>query len=265
MKRSGIFLLPLFALLLVGCSNEPEKDIAVEEEQDDVATEAVVETASWDYGAEHGPQDWGLMSEEYAACSEGVEQSPIDLQPGAATADDLAELQFSWSGDDLKVEDTGLGFKASPGGEHTLTIGDDTYKLLQFHAHTPSEHTLDGKSFPMEIHFVHQNDAGELAVVGVMIEEGATSEVYNPIVTAASSGGGSATIGDIMALLPSEYGYFTYPGSLTTPPCSEGVRWIVLKESIELGADQIAVFKNAHGTTNRPVQPLGARVVRTGR
>ncbi len=264
MKRSSMFLLPLFALLLVGCSSEPESEALLEERLDEPTT-GVVKEASWSYGVENGPEDWGLMSEEYVACGEGLEQSPIDVQTESAAVEELDPLEFSWGGGDLKVEDTGLGFMATPNGEHMLMVGDDTYKLLQFHAHTPSEHMVDGKSFPMEIHFVHQNDAGELAVVGVMFEEGATSAQYAPVVASAAAGGGSATLDDILALLPSERAYFTYAGSLTTPPCSEGVRWILLKESMELGADQIKVFADAHGTTNRPVQPLGARVVRTGR
>lgn len=256
---------PALLFLTVACADEASNDTAVADEPEvevvEDETPVVQASTSWGYGAEGGPADWGLMNEEYAACAHGTEQSPINITPSSAESTDLAALDFDWSGGELMMEDTGLGFKATPSGDHTLTIGEDTYRLLQFHAHTPSEHTLDGKSFPMEIHFVHQNDAGELAVVGVMIESGSMNADYASTVSAATAMGGAFNVENLISLLPETYGYFTYPGSLTTPPCSEGVRWIVLKQPITLGADQIAAFANAHGVTNRPVQPVGSRTL----
>jgi len=174
---------------------------------------------------------------------------------------DLPDLSLMYSEGAFSISDTGHGFNVTPTGSNTLMIGDQAYTLLQFHAHTPSEHTLDGRSFPMEVHFVHQNEAGQLAVVGVMIEQVDGDSPYAPVATAISSDAGSVAALDVRSLLPESLGYFQYPGSLTTPPCSEGVAWNVLAQPVGMTAEQIAVFANAHGVTNRPVQPLGERMI----
>lgn len=224
---------------------------------------AAVMKADWAYEGAGGPEAWGTIAQAYAACGEGQEQSPIALRGQAATEADLPPLQFDYGAESLAVKDAGYGYKATPGGDHTLAIGDETYRLLQFHAHTPSEHTIGGEYYPMTLHFVHQNDAGELAVVGVMVEEGAEHAAYTPFVEAARSGAqGTAAVDSLETLLPQDRAYFTYDGSLTTPPCTEGVRWIVLREPVTLSQEQLDVFAEAHGETNRPLQPLGSRIVR---
>ena len=220
------------------------------------------EEASWRYEGTSGPAAWGTISEEFATCSAGQEQSPIDIDTATAEQGELPALAFEYGASTLKVEDTGHGFKGTPGEEHTLHVGDDTYKLLQFHAHTPSEHTVDGEHYPMEVHFVHQNDAGELAVVGVMIDSGNENAAYDPFTASVGASSGEATIDALDAKLPTNRSYFTYPGSLTTPPCSEGVRWIVLREPVSMSEAQIAPFAAAYEMTNRPVQELHGRMVR---
>lgn len=245
--------------LLVGCAEtEPESEMEGEE----VAAAAETES-SWSYEGETGPESWGDLSEEYATCGTGQSQSPIDIPTGEARSGDVSGLELGYAGTELTLEDTGHGYKATPASENTLTIGEDSYRLLQFHAHTPSEHTVDGQSFPMEVHFVHQNDAGELAVVGVMVEEGAENGTYGPVVSAleAGQGSGTATVEDMAALMPESQEYYSYSGSLTTPPCTEGVRWIVMESPVAMSAAQLAVFEEAHGETNRPVVPLNEREV----
>ena len=237
----------------------------------EVAQPGMVETAeapateevAWTYEGTAGPEAWGTLSGEYAACSVGQTQSPIDLRAAAAQEADLPPLRLEYSQANVQVEDTGHGYQATPANAHTLHVGEDTYRLLQFHPHAPSEHTLGGRSYPMEFHFVHQNDAGELAVVGVMVEEGAAHPAYQPFVEASENEAqASASIEQLEALLPSDRSYFTYEGSLTTPPCTEGVRWIVLREPITLSEAQITAIAEDHGATNRPVQPLGDRRLR---
>jgi len=225
-------------------------------------TAATAQEASWSYSGQTGPESWGELSEEYAACETGESQSPINIVPDEVMEAELPALQFDYGSAEFSLEDTGYSYKATPAGENTLTVGEDSYRLLQFHEHTPGEHDVAGESFPMEVHFVHQNDAGDLAVVGVMIQEGSENAAWAGLVEAVDGGAGSFSTGDLASLLPSDRSYFTYPGSLTTPPCSEGVRWILLEEPVSMSAEQVAIFREAHGQTDRPTQPLNGREVR---
>ena len=259
--RTQFSVLSLMLFVLVGCQNASEQPESAAAE----AQAPVQKATEWSYAAASGPDNWGSLDAAFAECQVGEAQSPIALTSAQFESADLPPLTFSYASSTLKVEDTGHGFKATPDGEHTLAIGDDMYKLLQFHAHTPSEHTLDGKSFPMEIHFVHMNDAGELAVVGVMVETGAPNEAFASFLAQVEEEQeeGADMVAELEAKLPESKAYVTYPGSLTTPPCSEGVRWNVLTNSITFSEEQMALLASAHGVTNRPVQPLNDRVVRT--
>ena len=146
----------------------------------------------------------------------------------------------------------------------SLSIGDERFKLVQFHFHAPSEHTVAGRSLPMEVHLVHRSDSGVFAVVGVLIAEGRHNPAYDPIwehlprETEAHESLAELTI-DLEELLPKRRLAFRYIGSLTTPPCSEGVRWFVLAEPVELSAEQIAAFAAIYDHNNRPTQPLHGR------
>ncbi len=230
----------------------------------DKAAEAAHTEVAWSYAGETGPDRWGMLSEEYAACAAGMAQSPIDVATASVESHDLPPLEFDYGNTTVRVETSGYGMVVTPETTQRLTIGEDQYTLLQFHPHGPSEHTIDGQSFPLEIHFVHQNDAGQLAVVGVMFEEGASSAAYEAIAGAGREGGATMEV-NLAELLPDAAGYITYDGSLTTPPCSEGVRWNLLTESMSLSSDQLAALAGDHGPTNRPVQPLSGRTVRSSR
>jgi carbonic anhydrase len=146
-----------------------------------------------------------------------------------------------------------------------IEIGGAWYSLVQFHFHTPSEETIDGTAYPMEMHFVHKDVEGRLVVVAVMLKEGSKNRVLEAVITAfpAAEGGKHALAGmlDPEALLPEEHGYFAYEGSLTTPPCSEGVRWQVLKQPVELSNAQIEAFRKLFPMNARPAQPLNGREV----
>lgn len=257
MNYQSRFFLPLFVFVLAGCVENQDLPADVEAS----SSTHDEHTATWSYDGDTGPEHWGTLESSFATCSTGQEQSPIALTGDSAEDADLAALAFTYGEVVIEVSDTGHGFKATPEGSNTLTIGDDSYSLLQFHAHTPSEHTLNGNSFPMEVHFVHQNEAGNLAVVGVLIEAGEENTAYEAYVTQSAGATDAAETIDLAALLPAEKAYMTYDGSLTTPPCTEGVRWIVLSTPITMSDEQIEAFSTPHGITNRPVQPVGERVV----
>jgi carbonic anhydrase len=152
----------------------------------------------------------------------------------------------------------------------TLTVGDTGYELVQYHFHAPSEHTVAGKHFPMEMHLVHRSAAGALAVVGVLIEEGAANAAFDPIWSTLPKGKGAESHlehvkVDVDDLLPKTRTVWRYDGSLTTPPCSEGVKWLVMTTPVALSAAQIAAFTAVVEPNSRPVQPRNGRVIATDR
>lgn len=257
--RPTLLTMALAPVALVACA-QPDASDTETEETTAVASDA--EAVTWSYSGETGPAEWATLSEEYAACAAGSEQSPIDIPGAGARSAELPAVGFDYAAASARIEDGGHGVLVTPETPLGLTVGDDRYSLLQFHAHDPSEHTIDGRSYPLEIHFVHQNEAGQLAVVGVMVEEGESDPAFGPVVEGLQADGSTATV-EFAQLLPESRDYFTYDGSLTTPPCSEGVRWIVMAEPIEIGAEQMAALAASHEDSNRPVQPLEGRVVRS--
>lgn len=250
-----LFLIPLF--LLAACGDGQHADAGHAE-----AGHADEHEATWAWSGPTGPSAWGDLGAENATCGAGMEQSPINLPADLSADASLTPLSFEYGAASMLLTGTGHGTNVSPEGTQALAIGADRYNLLQFHAHAPSEHTVDGRSYPAEVHFVHQAADGALAVVGVLIQEGAPNAAFQPVSQALANSSASVNLASLAALLPSDTSYFTYPGSLTTPPCTEGLRWIVLETPVTLSAEQIAAFASDHGPTNRPVQPLNGRTVR---
>jgi carbonic anhydrase len=215
------------------------------------------------------------MDPEWILCSEGLEQSPIDLAnaadielPGVeihTPSDQVVEV-LNQAGV-IDALDNGHTIQINTKSAEKMSVGDKTYALVQFHFHAPSEHTIDGERFPMEMHFVHQAEDGALAVVGVLIEEGAENSSIAPLwAQLVEAPGTQATI-----KIPPQFaddvfsgdstGVYHYRGSLTTPPCSEGVSWYVRRTPTQLSNDQIAAFTAAYDHNNRPVQAQGDRTV----
>jgi carbonic anhydrase len=225
--------------------------------------------AHWAYSGDEGPEHWGALDPSFGACRGGIEQTPIDL-PASATPAQLPELVFSYAPTPLAILNNGHTVQAKATGESTLSLGGETYTLVQMHAHAPSEHTIAGQHTDLELHLVHKNARGALAVVGILFRRGEPSRVLAPWFDAAPSEvtvdakSIDATL-HLEQLVPRDPGYDTYPGSLTTPPCSEGVRWFVLLDPMQASQAQIEHFIAATGggVTNRPVQPVGTRVVTT--
>lgn len=231
--------------------------------------------AHWGYTGDVAPDKWGGLSPVYAACQKGLIQSPIDIPAsgtGAATP-----LKFDYRTTGLKIAhhehvidivDNGHTIQITVDEGSTLTTARSKYSLKQFHFHTPSEHTIGGKSFPMEVHFVHQSDAGQFAVVSALFVEGPANDNLSKLITHFPAKKGDTNHVpeqklELAAQLPANSPAYSYLGSFTTPPCTENVEWFVLQQPITASADQLKAFADRLNHNNRPVQPLHDRKVGT--
>lgn len=218
----------------------------------------------WAYEGEHGPAHWGDMSKEFEACSKGKNQSPVDIA-GAEEAD-LKDIEFSYKPSKLNVLNNGHTVQVNYDKGSSIKVDGVEYQLVQFHFHDPSEHTIGGKSFPTELHLVHKNGKGELAVVGVVIEKGAQNPAYKEIWANLPKKADEKKEVNVAInaddLLPKTRTYYTYTGSLTTPPCTENVKWLVLKTPIQMSETQIDQFNGVIKGNNRPVQPINTRKIK---
>jgi carbonic anhydrase len=223
--------------------------------------------AHWGYDEDHGPEHWVELSPEFSVCAGGKSQSPIDIAVAATVAEDLHDLVFDYAGTATDIVHNGHTIQVNVGAGHTLEVGPESFQLAQFHFHGPSEHTIDGEHARMEMHLVHESAAGKLAVVGVMMRPGAEHAAlaaaweHMPKVSGGAASLESIEI-QVAGLLPEIRHSYQYDGSLTTPPCTEGVRWFVLAEGIEASEAQLAAFEAVTQPNNRPVQPVNGRMVR---
>jgi len=226
------------------------------------ATEEDAHVVQWSYEGNGAPEYWAELDEEFATCGSGREQSPVDIPLEAPVNGE--GLAFAYQETAVNILNNGHAIQVNYAAGSSVEIDDGTYDLAQFHFHGPSEHTLTGSNTALEMHLVHVNAEGGLAVVGVMIEAGDENAAYAPVFDNIPVEAGGARIVDgtsvnAIDLLPSDRSYYRYEGSLTTPPCSEGVKWHVLSHPVTLSADQIAAFTDIMEDGNRPVQPLNER------
>ena len=231
------------------------------------ASAVQAEDRHWSYGGHTGPAEWAALDHEFAACKLGHVQSPIDIR-GAKPAD-LPPIEFDYKPSPLKVIDNGHTIQVNYAAGSAITLGGMRYELLQFHFHRPSEEKIQGKAHPMVVHLVHRNAEGKLAVVAVLLDKGGASPTIETIWKnipneKQKEAAPDATV-DAATLLPSEHGYYTFQGSLTTPPCSEDVRWLVLKRPVRIADKEIAAFGKLYPHNARPVQPLNGRVNQAAR
>jgi len=221
------------------------------------------EGAHWSYEGATGPSHWGDIDAASKVCSLGSQQSPIDIA-GTIKAK-LPPLEIAWSRKADTIVNNGHTIQLNIAPGSTLKLGRDDYTLLQFHFHHPSEHTIAGKHYPMEVHFVHRNAAGGLAVIGALMTAGKRNSVFNKIVATMPAQEGPAVKADAAIdpnrLLPAAHGYYRYAGSLTTPPCSEVVNWLLLREPIEVAKADIDAFAKLYPMNARPVQKDNRRFV----
>ena len=220
--------------------------------------------SSWGYVGSGAPENWGQRSSAYRVCKTGLQQSPIDLHN--AIGANLENIKIDYQPVPLSILNDGYTIQVNTAGENTIKLDGEVFELLQFHFHYPSEHTLDGKPYPMEVHFVHANTKGELAVLGVFFKEGTENAALAPVWQAIPAQKTEPKeIADVMVdiaeLLPSDHNMYRYFGSLTTPPCSEIVKWVVFQKPITISTAQIAQFKKILPPSARPVQPLERRFV----
>ncbi len=221
--------------------------------------------AHWGYEGAAGPAHWGDLSNDFALCKSGKSQSPIDIDTASVQPGNLGPIEFHYQPlDGFEVVNNGHTFKVPVSNGSYAVIGGKRYELVQFHFHVPSEHTIDGKPADMVAHLVHKADDGQLAVVGVLMSEGAPNPALTPVWSHLpkheGKASGSGTV-DLMAMMPADKSYYNYSGSLTTPPCSEGVNWNVLKSTASVSAEQVAAFTAVFPKSVRPTQPLNGRVV----
>lgn len=217
------------------------------------------QAAEWGYVGQTSPDHWGDLSSAYRACRAGSNQSPIDIDN--AIEAEVTEVEINYQPIPLQILNNGRTIQVNAPSGNYIVLDDEEFELKQFHFHHPSEHTVDGRTFPMEAHFVHQNDRDEYVVLGVFLKEGAENIAFRPVWDAMpKQQSDEQTVSnvqiDLNALLPSERASYRYFGSLTTPPCSETVEWILFEAPMELSTAQIAAFEEIFSLNARPVQPL---------
>jgi len=218
----------------------------------------------WSYSGHGGPKEWGNLEPRYAACSSGRTQSPIDIKD--AKKADLPALKFDYNSVPLNIIDNGHTIQINYPAGSTLTVGGKTFTLKQFHFHHPSEERVNGHGYDMVTHLVHGDGEGRLAVVAVFLKKGSPSGLIDLVwknipkekEKAVEVSGAAVSVKD---LLPADHGYYTFAGSLTTPPCSEGVTWYVMKTPVDLSEAQVAAFAKLYPMNARPVQKTNGREI----
>ncbi len=246
-----------------------------------VSLSPIAEGHEFGYEGDIGSAHWGEI-DGWELCQDGLMQSPVDLSSADIDEEDLPDIQFQYHQSPVSVVNNGHTIQFNYRRGSSIRIGDDKYELIQFHFHTPSEHTRNGEQSELELHLVHRSRSGDLAVIGVFIEEGEeANETFGdehrirqllPCEEAVSYRFAHLKINAETLLPQNRCYYYTYRGSLTTPPCSEGVRWIVLKESLHMSRDEIdalqdalhhLAFANSEGSNARPTLPLNGRKIRS--
>ena len=271
MRREMLWALPLFGVL--GCGQHAATDesppAAHTAKAAHPSARASAGPARWTYDGENGPEAWGSIAPETAACA-GRRQSPIDLLT-ATPRGKLSRVAFNYQPTPLVLRHNGHVIQGENKARSSIFIGPrrrDFHELVRYEIHSPSEHTIDGEPFDLEVQLVHKNVDGELAVVSLLFRAGEESPALAPIVEHAPAEESEkaarvpgATL-DLGKLIPPGGAYFRYPGSLTAPPCTDGVSWIVMSTILEASQDQIdRLVEQAGGPTSRPVQPTNGRRV----
>ena len=218
----------------------------------------------WGYSGTEGPGHWGKLDPEFRACSEGKNQSPINLT--GFIESDLTPLGIHYGAGGKEIINNGHSIQVNYAPGSKISVDGHEFELKQFHFHAPSENHINGNSYPMEAHLVHADENGKLAVIAVMFVEGpANQSIANAWSHMSGKAGDRQSLSSAVSaegILPSNRDYYRFNGSLTTPPCSEGVWWLVMKETVTASKEQIEKFSQIMGyPNNRPIQPLNARPV----
>lgn len=221
----------------------------------------------WSYDGETGPDNWARLKPEWKICGSGERQSPIDIRDGVRV--DQEPIRFYYKPSGFRVIDNGHTVQVNvSAGNRIMAMGRE-FELVQFHFHRPSEERVNGKLYEMVAHLVHKDKDGRLAVVAVLLDKGLSNPIvqllWNHLPLERNVEYPAAVALDVEALLPQDRGYFSYMGSLTTPPCAEGVLWIVLREPAPVSADQVAAFARLYPSNARPIQQAAGRLIKESR
>lgn len=216
--------------------------------------------AHWSYEGREGPPAWGHLAADYHTCADGRHQSPVNIDVEQAEAAPLPDLRVHYGPVSVTEVNNGHTIQDSVAAGDFVELGETQYALQQFHFHHPSEHTLDGEHAPLEIHFVHKDASGALLVMGVFVNEGAENPLLRTLFERLPRDHDAVQLSaDPSLLLPADSAFVEYEGSLTTPPCSEGVTWLVMAKPISASAEQIEKFAQLYPHNNRPLMPLNDR------
>lgn len=218
----------------------------------------------WGYTGHEGPEHWGELDPDFSACSSGKNQSPINMT--AFIEADLKPISINLIKGGNEILNNGHTIQVNYKPGSSIIVDGSSFELKQFHFHSPSENTIEGHSYPMEAHFVHADKDGILAVIAVMFKEGKEhkelKKAWDHMPMQAGEKHALPASLDALAMLPHSHDYYRFNGSLTTPPCTEGVRWLVMKHFDTVSKEQIEKFFDAiHHPNNRPVQPVNARMI----
>jgi carbonic anhydrase len=221
----------------------------------------------WSYEGESGPEHWGDLDPAYRVAKTGQRQSPIDIVPSDTATNELPPLIFHYSPASVSFVNNGHTFQHDETTGSWLEVGGKRYRLKQFHFHVPSEHTIDGRRYAMEVHLVHEDAAGKVAVVAILADSGRVHPLITQLHENLPEEGKTSSTRETLDptdLLPADHTYYRYDGSFTTPPCTEGVQWLVLRESAEVSAQNVDDLRKMVGENNRPIQPLHGRTIDVG-
>ncbi|CAM4228127.1 carbonic anhydrase [Lederbergia lenta] len=269
------FLVVSLIFLLGACSEQTKettttskKEEVTDTKENNAAESSEKPTAQWSYEGETGPEHWGELDPLFSACIQGNEQSPINIEfSQVKTSEKLENIEIQYKPTPFSIVNNGhtvLANAVTP--SNSIVVEGKEYKLVQFHFHTPSEHQFNNQNFDMELHLVHQDATGKLAVLGVMIQEGKENEKLAPVwdVLPKVETEKDTLIKEpvnLQTLLPSDQTFFQYNGSLTTPPCTEEVKWVVFEKPIEMSKEQIQAFQQIFPDNHRPVLHLNKREI----
>ena len=239
-------------------------DSAIKPAEAALAATAAPHSLHWSYEGPSGPHAWAKLSPEFAKCGNGERQSPIDIRDGMKV--DLDPIVFEYRPSSFKVIDNGHTIQANVNGWNTMRVMGRRFRLVQFHFHTPSEEVVDGRQFEMVVHLVHKDGEGRLAVVAVLVEGGkrqpAIQAVLNNLPLEKGEEMTATSNLDLTQMLPENRRYITYMGSLTTPPCSEDVLWVVMKQPVQASAEQLNLFSRMYPMNARPIQASSGRMIK---
>ena len=239
------------ALAMVACGGEE-------------VVEEVEQTVEWSYSGAGGPENWASLSADNASCGNGAQQSPIDIT--GYSQGSSPPLSFSYRKEAESVSNLGTKVEAIYPTGNRLGFGERTYQLESVHPHTPSEHHIDGKSYPLELHLLHSQVFGDVAVVSMMFDIGDANPVVQEIIDNVPGEIGTSEVTGVLnalGLTPTDLGYYSYKGSITTPPCAEPVDWFVMLEIGTVSQAQVDALKAITGDNNRPLQPDNGRAIAT--